>query len=54
MNAYLQHALDLAIEGLLTQLPTQLITAAVAAATATGIRVRKKRQAVRQSESEAR
>ncbi|MFE6332069.1 hypothetical protein ACFVP3_00490 [Streptomyces sp. NPDC057806] len=41
MNA-LQHALDLAVHGLLTQLPAQLITAAVAAATAAVIKCRKK------------
>jgi hypothetical protein len=34
VNAYLQHALDLVIEGVLTELPAQLITAAVAAAAA--------------------
>ncbi|GAA5705939.1 hypothetical protein AQJ43_36890 [Streptomyces avermitilis] len=45
MNTYLQHALDLVIEGFLTQLPAQLITAAVAAAAATWMRTRKKNRA---------
>ncbi|MDQ0935079.1 hypothetical protein [Streptomyces turgidiscabies] len=42
MKTFLQHALDLVIEGVLTQLPAQLITAAVAAAAATWLRTRKK------------
>jgi hypothetical protein len=45
VNTYLQHALDLVIEGVLTQLPAQLITAAVAAAAATWMRGRKKSRA---------
>lgn len=45
MNTYLQHALDLVIEGVLTQLPAQLITAAVVAAAATWLRMRKKNRA---------
>ncbi|MGW6026575.1 hypothetical protein [Streptomyces sp. NPDC055099] len=42
MNTYLQHALDLVVEGVLTQLPAQLITAAVAAAAVAWTRKRKK------------
>ncbi|MGY4928561.1 hypothetical protein [Streptomyces sp. 900105755] len=53
MDTYLQHALDLAVRGLLTELPAQLITAAVAAAAATGIRARKKRRTARLTESKA-
>ncbi|GAA0700337.1 hypothetical protein GCM10009548_86580 [Streptomyces malaysiensis subsp. malaysiensis] len=45
MNTYLQHALDLVIEGVMTQLPAQLITAAVAAAAATWMRTLKKNRA---------
>ncbi|MFD4483460.1 hypothetical protein ACFWPU_46245 [Streptomyces sp. NPDC058471] len=45
MNTYLQHALDLVIEGVLTQLPAQLITAAVAAAAVTWMSKRKKNPA---------
>ncbi|MCX4231846.1 hypothetical protein [Streptomyces ortus] len=44
MNPSIQHALELAVHGLLTELPAQLITAAVAAATTALIRVRGKRQ----------
>ncbi|WP_158997589.1 hypothetical protein [Streptomyces aureus] len=42
MTTYLQHAFDLVIEGILTQLPAQLITAAVVAAGAAWMRTRKK------------
>uniref|UniRef100_A0AAU2AFY0 Uncharacterized protein n=1 Tax=Streptomyces sp. NBC_00093 TaxID=2975649 RepID=A0AAU2AFY0_9ACTN len=42
MNTYLQNALDLVIEGVLTQLPAQLVTTMVAAAAATWMRTRKK------------
>lgn len=45
MNTNLQHVLDLVIEGVLTQLPAQLITAAVTAVAATWIRARKKSRA---------
>lgn len=45
MKTYLQHALELVIEGVLTQLPAQLITAAVAAAAATWMRARKRSRA---------
>ncbi|MFJ3825978.1 hypothetical protein [Streptomyces nodosus] len=45
MNTYLLHALDLVIEGVLTQLPAQLITAAVAAAAATWMRTRRRNRA---------
>lgn len=45
MNTYLQHALGQVIEGVLTQLPTQLITAAVASVTATWMRARKRSRA---------
>lgn len=45
MNTHLQHVLDLVIEGVLTQLPAQLITAAVVAAAATWMRTRKKNRA---------
>lgn len=50
MNAF-QHALDLAVHGLLTELPAQLITAAVAAATAATVRAWKRRQATANAES---
>ncbi|MFF7566725.1 hypothetical protein ACFZB4_43085 [Streptomyces pseudovenezuelae] len=53
MSTYLQYALDLAVRGLLTELPAQLITAAVAAVTATGIRASRKRRAARLTESKA-
>ncbi|MGB9999637.1 hypothetical protein ACPMJQ_34655 [Streptomyces pseudogriseolus] len=43
MKTYLQHALELVIDGVLTQLPAQLITAAVAAAAATWMRARQSR-----------
>ncbi|WP_159043356.1 hypothetical protein [Streptomyces sp. NBRC 110028] len=49
----LQHAFNLAIHGLLTELPAQLITAAVTAATAAAIRAWKKRQATADAESKA-
>jgi hypothetical protein len=42
VNTYLRHAFDLMIEGLLTQLPAQLITAAVAATAATWMRAWRK------------
>jgi hypothetical protein len=45
VNTHLQDALDLVIEGVLTQLPAQLITAAVVAATATWMRARKRSRA---------
>ena len=45
MNTYLQHAFNLVIEGVLTQLPAQLITAAAAAVAATWMRARKKSRA---------
>ncbi|MEU3208626.1 hypothetical protein ABZ702_33095 [Streptomyces cyaneofuscatus] len=44
MNAF-QHALDLAIQGLLTELPAQLVTAAMTAATVAAVRNGKKRRA---------
>ncbi|MFB7575680.1 hypothetical protein [Streptomyces sp. NPDC056165] len=53
MSTYLQHALDLVVRGLLTELPAQLITATVAAIAATGIRARKKRRAARLAKSKA-
>ncbi|MFE6946035.1 hypothetical protein [Streptomyces chartreusis] len=45
MNIHLQHAFDLVLEGILTQLPAQLITAAVVAAAAAWIRAWKKSRA---------
>ncbi|MEH0415959.1 hypothetical protein [Streptomyces sp. B21-083] len=45
MKTYLQYALELVIEGVLTQLPAQLITAAVVAAAATWMRAQKKSRA---------
>ncbi|MFE2490531.1 hypothetical protein ACFXGR_46455 [Streptomyces mirabilis] len=53
MNAYLQHALDLAIRGLLTELPAQLITAAVGTAAAAWIRARKKHRVESPAEIES-
>ena len=53
MDTYLQYTLDLAVRGLLTELPAQLVTTAVAAAATTGIRARKKRRAARLTESKA-
>ncbi|MFP8962597.1 hypothetical protein ACLIYP_18865 [Streptomyces nanhaiensis] len=44
MNAYLEHALDLTLQGLITQLPAQLITAAVTAAAAAWYRTRRRRK----------
>ena len=52
MSAYLLQVLDLALRGLLTELPAQLITAAVAAAAATGMRAAKKRRAAGFAERE--
>ena len=49
MNA-LQHAFDLAVHGLLTELPAQLITAAAAAATAAAVRAWRKRRAAAATE----
>ncbi|MDX3839789.1 hypothetical protein [Streptomyces europaeiscabiei] len=49
----LQHAFDLAARGLLTELPAQLVTAAVAAVTATAIRAWKKRRAAAAAEGKA-
>ncbi|MEV0185854.1 hypothetical protein AB0I54_42300 [Streptomyces sp. NPDC050625] len=43
MHAF-QHAFDIALNGLLTELPAQLITTAAAAAAAAAVRARKKRQ----------
>lgn len=45
MNDYVQHALDLVIKGVLTELPAQLITAAVVAVAAAWMRTRKRKQA---------
>ncbi|MFF4854666.1 hypothetical protein ACFY2N_07180 [Streptomyces rubiginosohelvolus] len=44
MNA-LQHAFDLAVRGLLTELPAQLVTALMATAATACIRARKKSRA---------
>lgn len=49
----LQRAVDLAFHGLLTELPAQLITAAVAAATTAAVRSGKKRRATADTESKA-
>ncbi len=46
-----QHAFDLAIHGLLTELPAQLITAAVVGATAAALRASKKRRAADDAEN---
>ncbi|MFG3517646.1 hypothetical protein [Streptomyces bobili] len=44
MTDLLQHAVHLILNGLLTQLPAQLLTTAVAAAAATGWRARQQRR----------
>ncbi|MEU5036028.1 hypothetical protein AB0G48_17995 [Streptomyces rubiginosohelvolus] len=48
----LQHAFDLAVRGLLTELPAQLVTALVAAAATACMRARKKNRATTGSEDE--
>jgi hypothetical protein len=53
VNAHLQHMLDLAVHGLLTELPAQLISAAVAASvTAWGRNRIKSRAAERAADGE--
>ncbi|MEU0201650.1 MULTISPECIES: hypothetical protein [unclassified Streptomyces] len=52
MNA-LQDAFDLAVHGLLTELPAQLVTAAVAAVTAAAVQAWKKRRAAVAAEGKA-
>ncbi|WP_331730993.1 hypothetical protein OG933_45450 (plasmid) [Streptomyces sp. NBC_00016] len=44
MTDLLQHAVRLMLNGLLTQLPAQLLTTAVAAAAAAGWRARRRRR----------
>lgn len=44
MNASLHHVLDLVIKGVLTELPAQLVTAALAAGAAAWLRTRKRSQ----------
>lgn len=52
MSAALQNALDLAMHGLLTELPAQLLSAAVAAAITAGMRTWSRRRKAPTTEPE--